>query len=75
MLKARLIEVTFLEKKEDKEPKMITIFTKRARGTMANWVVKNRVAHAEDLKRFNVNGYEFDEDLSEGDRLVFVRSI
>ncbi len=60
---------------EDREgdSKIVSFFAKRARGAMARFVMQNRITDAEDLKGFDLGGYGFRPDLSEGDRMVFTR--
>jgi len=71
-LKLRVITPKFLEVKDDK-PRIVSFFSKRARGAMARFAVENRVTEAEQLKEFATGGYQFDADLSDGDTWAFVR--
>ncbi len=41
--------------------KVISFFAKKARGEMANFIIKNRISNSEDLKLFTNNGYVFSE--------------
>lgn len=72
-LKGRVISVFFKEKKGKNEPKIIPLFSKRARGTMSNFVIKNRLSNPADLKNFHEQGYKFDAKSSDEGSLVFVR--
>lgn len=40
---------------------------------MCNYIIKNRIGKAEDLKKFDLEGYSFDRERSSEDELVFVR--
>lgn len=71
-LKLRVITPTFMELKDDK-PRIVSFFAKRARGAMARYVVENRLTDPEGIKGFNIGGYAYDADLSEGDKWVFLR--
>ncbi len=71
-LKMRVITPVFMEDREG-DSKIVSFFAKRARGAMARFVVQNRIADAESLKAFDLGGYGFRSDLSEGDRMVFTR--
>lgn len=71
-LKCDVVNVHFKEKKDDGF-KIIGIHAKRARGVMTDFIIKNRIIHAEDLKPFNLNGYEFRSTLSTGLDWVFTR--
>jgi cytoplasmic iron level regulating protein YaaA (DUF328/UPF0246 family) len=55
------------------EYKIITLKAKRARGLMVSFIIKNKIESLEELKRFDMEGYEFNEDLSSDINLVFTR--
>ena len=71
-LKLRVIEPAFMEVKAG-VPKIVSFFAKKARGSMARFIVENRVRDVAALKDFDLGGYSFDADSSEGDRMVFLR--
>lgn len=71
-LKSRVITPTFKDFKNG-EYKTIMVFAKKARGSMARYIVKNNITSSEEVKNFDVDGYRFDENLSEGDNWVFTR--
>lgn len=54
--------------------KIISFYAKKARGMMADFIVRNRVTSAEDLKAFNMNGYQFNPEASDNSVLTFLRS-
>jgi cytoplasmic iron level regulating protein YaaA (DUF328/UPF0246 family) len=62
-LQADLINITFKNNK-DGIYKNIGIFAKRARGMMANFIIKNKVNNLDDLKLFNESGYKFKPEFS-----------
>ncbi|MEM7440684.1 MAG: peroxide stress protein YaaA [Pseudomonadota bacterium] len=68
-----VIHVDFKEERGE-ELSMISFFAKRARGTMARYMITNRVDRAEGLKDFNWDGYRFRADLSSDTRLTFSRA-
>jgi len=53
--------------------KTIMVFAKKARGTMAKWIIKNDISKLEDLKNFSEDGYLFNESLSSENDLIFTR--
>jgi hypothetical protein len=53
--------------------KPIVIYTKRARGLMTRFVIKNKITDFNDLQAFNEGGYWFHPTLSTGLKPVFVR--
>ena len=71
-LKPRLLTADFKELR-DGEPKMISFYAKRARGLLARFVIDQRIDDPEGLKEFAEEGYSFRPELSEPDRLSFVR--
>ena len=71
-LKARVINPRFLEEKGN-EARIISFFAKKARGRMARFMIDQRIDDADGLKAFNVAGYRFRDDLSQGGDWVFTR--
>lgn len=71
-VKARVIVPTFKDFKNG-EYKMVMVFAKRSRGSMARYIIDHKITDPEGLKEFNVDGYRYDENLSEGDNWVFTR--
>ena len=54
--------------------KVISFYAKKARGMMADFIVRNQIKSAEELKAFNTSGYRFDTDTSEGNTMTFLRA-
>ena len=71
-LKLRVIEPVFMEDKAG-TPRIVSFFAKKARGSMARFIVERRVTDPEGLKDFDMGGYAFQPEMSEGDRWVFLR--
>ena len=53
--------------------KVVSFFAKKARGLMADFIVRNRIEKVEDIKDFNSEGYYFDDKESNNDKYVFLR--
>ena len=51
----------------------VAIYAKRARGKMANFIIKQRITVPEKLKVFQESGYEYQPTLSSRKEWVFVR--
>ncbi|MFV2051351.1 peroxide stress protein YaaA [Aliiroseovarius sp. YM-037] len=68
----RIVTPVFMEMKPT-GPKIVSFFAKKARGAMARYVMENRCAEPEAIKDFDVGGYKYTPDMSEGDRWVFLR--
>ena len=47
--------------------------SKRARGAMARYIIKNRIEDSEQLKSFTDGGYRYQTDLSDETNWVFCR--
>lgn len=71
-LKLRVITPVFMEEKNG-EPKIVSFFAKKARGSMARFIIQRRLTDPESIKEFDLGGYRFMPDMSEGDRWVFLR--
>lgn len=66
--KGRIITPTFLDYKNGSY-KVISSYVKKARGSMARYIIKKRISEVEDLKKFDYGGYEFDS--FENDIMIF----
>lgn len=66
-----VVNVHFKERKGG-QVKVISLFAKKARGTMARWIAEHG-AQKNDLPDFAEDGYRFDKKLSAPAELVFVR--
>ena len=71
-LRARVVQAAFKEKKGE-DYKMISFFAKKARGTLAAFVIQNKIQHVDDLKGFREDGYRYHRGLSTEDLYVFTR--
>jgi cytoplasmic iron level regulating protein YaaA (DUF328/UPF0246 family) len=71
-LEGRVITPTFKEFKNG-DYKVIMVFAKRARGSMARYIVQNNISNPEQIKLFDTDGYSFDVNQSTEDDWVFVR--
>ncbi|MBI9042151.1 peroxide stress protein YaaA [Lutibacter sp.] len=72
LLKAKVITPVFKDYKDGKL-KIISFFSKKARGLMVRYIIDNSIEKIEDLKGFNSEGYAFDSNLSSENQLVFTR--
>lgn len=68
----KVINPIFKEERNG-EYKIITLRAKRARGLMTSYIIKNKITSVEELKKFKYEGYEFNEELSNDEDLVFIR--
>jgi len=72
LLEGRLLNITFKETKNGKT-RVVAIFAKRARGMMADYIIRNRIERPEDIKRFKTGGYKFSKSLSDDKQWTFER--
>jgi len=71
-LKARIIDTEFRDQKNGQH-KIISFYAKKARGMMSRFVIAERIDNPEHLKQFDMQGYRFSKELSNADKLVFLR--
>jgi uncharacterized protein len=74
VLKARVVECVFEERRQDGAYKIISFMAKRARGLMARHVIDTRATQVAQLESFCAEGYALDRKVSLDDRLVFRRA-
>ena len=72
LLEGRLLHIAFKEVKNGKA-RVIAVFAKRARGLMADFIIRNRIEQAEGIKKFDLAGYQFASDESDNKQWVFTR--
>lgn len=72
LLKNRIITPVF---KEFKNGQFTTVmmYAKHARGTMARYLIENNVTDVDALKRYDVDGYQFNDLQSTNEEWVFIR--
>ena len=68
----RIITPIFKEEK-DGVAKVIGFSAKQARGSMARYMITNRIENPDDLKSFDTGGYMYQAHASNDDEWVFIR--
>ena len=53
--------------------KIISFFAKKARGLMSRYIIENKIAHADELQGFDLEGYRFNSEMSTSAKPVFTR--
>ena len=53
--------------------KIISFYAKKVRGTMTNWLIKNKIKDAKSINKFAEEGYYFSKELSTPTEPVFLR--
>ena len=72
-LNARIVTPTFKEARNG-DYKFISFTAKKARGLMSRYIIRNRLAEPDDLRGFDLEGYRYNDALSDTDSPVFTRS-
>lgn len=71
-LKAKLISISFKEKRDGKF-KIVGIIAKKMRGLMVDYIVKNSIKNLDEIKKFDLRGYSFNEELSSNNNFVYTK--
>ncbi|MCF6288005.1 MAG: peroxide stress protein YaaA [Proteobacteria bacterium] len=72
-INGKIVHVAFKENKDGKS-RIIAIFAKKARGMMADYLIRNQIETIEGLKGFDYDGYKIDNKLSTDTQLIFSRT-
>lgn len=68
----RIIDIDFKENKNGKF-QSVSSFAKQGRGSMLNYLIKNRINDAEKIKEFSELGYSINNEFSDKDKFIFTR--
>lgn len=68
----RIIDIDFKENKNGKF-QSVSSFTKQGRGSMLNYLIKNKITDIEKIKKFSESRYLFNDELSDKDKFIFTR--
>ncbi len=63
-INAKIINIIFKEKKGNAY-KTIGLFAKKARGLMADFIIKNKIKKSEEIKNFTIQKYQFKSEFSD----------
>jgi len=72
LIDGRILNVAFKEVKDGKS-RILAVYAKKARGMMTDFILRNRIEHAEDIKDFGTANYKFSASESSDDNWVFAR--
>ena len=72
-LKTKIIQPIFLDKSKG-DYKVISFYAKKARGLMSRFIIKNSINNSDDIKSFNLAGYQFDSQRSTELEWYFTRN-
>jgi cytoplasmic iron level regulating protein YaaA (DUF328/UPF0246 family) len=71
-LNGRLLNINFKETKDGKT-RVVAIFAKRARGMMAEYIIRNRIEEPVGIRKFRLGGYRYAKELSDDSQWTFER--
>jgi len=71
-LEATVITPSFKEFR-DGIYRFVTIYAKKARGLMCNYIIQNKLERIEDLKSFDSEGYQYNQKISSDHEWLFTR--
>lgn len=71
-VKGRILNIDFKETKDGKT-RIVAIYAKKARGMMADFILRNRIETPEGIQDFDTAGYKYAPSLSSPDKWVFER--
>ena len=72
-LSLRVVTPQFYEEHE-KGPRIVSFYAKRARGSMARYIVENRIKTVDAVCDFTVGGYAYQPEMSSPEKPVFLRA-
>lgn len=71
-INADIITPIFKDKKNDTY-KLISFYAKKARGLMSHFIIRNKITDPEQIKSFDLEGYRFNDTLTNNNEWVFTR--
>jgi len=72
LIDGRILNISFKEVKDGKS-RILAVYAKKARGMMTDFILRNRIEHAEDIKDFGTANYRFSKTESDDNQWVFTR--
>ena len=71
-LELRVVTPVFMERKDGKE-KIISFYSKNARGSMARFIIQNQITDIENIKNFDLDRYSYNPSISDEGKFIFTR--
>ncbi len=72
ILKTEIISPEFRDLRNGKYI-IISFFAKKARGLMTRFILENNIRKVADLQAFDLDGYQYNQDMSQSNKPVFTR--
>ena len=73
MFDGEFTNIKFLEKISDAKYKQVSIYSKKARGKILNYMILNKIDTIDEIKKFDIDNYRFSEEESDLNNIVFTR--
>ena len=73
VLQGKVITPVFKEVKNG-NARIVSFFAKKARGMMARYIIQNQINNPNEIKQFDLGGYEYNDELSNPMEPVFTRA-
>lgn len=67
-----VVNISFKENKNGSF-KVVGMYAKKARGQFVRFILQNRIDYLEETKKFNIDGYSFNKELSNESNFIFTR--
>ena len=72
MIEGKVVSPIFKDFKNGKY-KIISFYAKKARGSMAKFILENKIENSEELINFNLEGYKYNKEVSSEKNPTFLR--
>lgn len=72
LIEKPMLTIDFKEKKGELY-KSVSAYSKKGRGMILNYIIKNKVTSIDEIKKFNLDGYSLNDKLSDKFNLIFTR--
>jgi len=72
LIQGKILNISFKEEKDGKS-RILAVYAKKARGMMTDFILRNRIEHAEDIKDFGTANYSYSDTESDENHWVFSR--
>src|SRR6056297_256715 len=69
----KIIDFYFKEEKEDGSLKTIGYYVKQNRGKLLNELIKKQINSLDEIKKINLDGYEYDVERSDENNFMFIK--
>lgn len=73
VIEKEMINIIFKEESEDKDYKISGTYSKMARGKMLQYLMENKIEEIHLIKEFKKDGYQYNNELSDINHIVFTR--